>query len=91
LAMYSYLINGSIKGSVVRESQLEFLESDPENPDALYSTNITEEYIDLLKRDISDYDESLKNGTWIDRPCNAKLYGSASVCEHCALAEQIYK
>lgn len=91
LAMYSYLVHGVEKGSMVRESQLEFLEADPSGKDALYNTTVTEEQIDLLKRDIADYDESLKNGTWIDRPCNAKLYGSASVCEHCALAEQIYK
>lgn len=90
LAMYSYLINGVEANSLVRESQLEFLEADPLNKDALYNTTITEEHIDLLKRDIADYDESLKDGTWIDRECKFKSYGSDTECPNCKRA-LIYK
>lgn len=87
LAMYSYLLNGQ----KVINSKLLFLEEDPKDKNAVYSTYIGDEEIDLLIRDIKDYDEALKSGTWVTRECNFKPYGSDNTeCEYCALAK-IYK
>jgi DNA helicase-2/ATP-dependent DNA helicase PcrA len=91
LAMYSYLIEESRKQKInVQESVLEFLEAknDKEN---FYNTTIDKEQIDLLIKDIKDYDNLVKTGEWIDRPCNFKSYGKANAeCEYCKMAE-IYK
>ena len=91
LAMYSYLLseNSKWKKDVV-ESTLEFLEA--KNPeDAFYRTYIDREKIEMLVRDITDYDNMLKTGTWVSRPCNFKSYGKANaVCEYCQIAK-IYK
>jgi DNA helicase-2/ATP-dependent DNA helicase PcrA len=92
LAMYSYLIYGAEKGKVVNESRLLFLEAEKSDKNALYSTTVTEEEIDLLVRDIADYKKSIESGEWINRPCNFKSYGTgSSECEHCALAKRVYK
>ncbi len=90
LAMYSYLIHGVEGGSRVVESQLEFLEVDPINKDAIYNTNITDEQIDLLKKDIADYDELLRTGGWVERECHFQSYGSNKECPNCKRA-LIYK
>jgi hypothetical protein len=57
----------------------------------IYATRVGEEQIDLLVRDIADYDKLLKSGEWTERPCNAKQYGGGDECEHCKLAREIYK
>ena len=57
----------------------------------IYATRIGDEQIDLLVRDITDYDRLLKSGEWTERPCNAKQYGAADECEQCKLAREIYK
>lgn len=90
LAMYSYLIAGSEKGKNVAMSRLLFLESAKGDKNALYSTHISTEQIDLLLRDIKDYDALLKNGEWVNRPCNYNAYGKHTECEYCKMAE-IYK
>ncbi len=91
LAMYSYLLTQNKKWKVdVRESQLEFVESKKEG-EMFYKTVIGQEEIDLIVRDIADYDELLKTGEWAGRPCNFNSYGKAdAVCEYCHMAE-IYK
>lgn len=89
LAMYSYLLKESRKQEV-RESRLEFMEAknDKEN---FYSAFINDEKIDLLIKDIRDYDNLIRGGAWFDRPCNFKSYGKAGAeCEYCKMAE-IYK
>ncbi len=91
LAMYSYLIEGAEKGQKVNESKLLFLEADKGDKNALYSTTVGQEEIDLLIRDIDDYQKLLVSGEWINRPCNYKPFGTNnSECEHCALAKKIY-
>lgn len=91
LAMYSYLIHESRKGKAeVSESVLEFLEARNEK-EKFYRTFINEEKINLLRKDIKDYDMLVKNGEWFERPCNFKSYGRANaICEYCQRAE-IYK
>lgn len=87
LAMYSYLLTGQ----KVSHSRLLFLEEDAKDKNAVYTTHISDEEIDLLVRDIREYDEALKNGTWVTRECHFKLYGGDSTeCEYCKKAE-IYK
>ena len=83
LAMYSYLLEQSPKWKVyVRESRLEFLEA--KNPlEAFYDRLITRKEIDLLVQDIADYDNLVKNGEWINRPCNYNSYGKNTECEYC--------
>ncbi len=83
LAMYSYLIRGA-EDKTVTSSRLLFLEEDQKQKNALYSTRIEQEHIDLLVRDITDYQNLLESGEWLERPCNAKMYGSHKECEYCA-------
>lgn len=90
LAMYSYLIKQSPKWKVdVRESRLEFLEA-KNNTEAFYDTFINNEHIDLIIKDIFDYDQLVKSGEWTKRPCNYNSYGKDIECEYCKLAG-IYK
>jgi hypothetical protein len=87
LAMYSYLLSGEN----VTGSKLIFLEEDSKNKNAVYMTRISEEEIELLLRDIRDYDQMLSSGTWITRECLFKPYGSGDPdCPFCKKAE-IYK
>ena len=90
LAMYSYLINGSQNIDKVNESCLEFLEAKQDDKNKIYRTTITNEQIDLLVNDISEYSNSLKDGSWVNRNCKYKSYGTNSTCPYCAQAK-IYK
>ncbi len=91
LAMYSYLIELAERNTSVETSKLYFLEADEKDKNRIYQTHITSEHIELLKRDIADYDQLLKSGEWLDRPCNFKPYGTGNQeCEHCALAKRVY-
>ena len=90
LAMYSYLINGDEKNKNVSESRLLFLEEDFKNKNSLYATHITAEEIDLLVKDISDYDNLIKNGEWVNLECHYNSYGKNTECEYCKRAK-IYK
>lgn len=87
LAMYSYLIRGAEKGNTVTSSRLLFVEADKKEKNALYETRISEEQIDLLVRDIKEYDEQLKIGEWINRECHHKGYGDNIDCEYCKMAK----
>ena len=51
---------------------------------------ITPDQTKLLLADIADYDELVKSGEWLNRPCNFNSYGKATVCEYCKMAE-VYK
>lgn len=86
LAMYSYLIHGAEEGTEVAESQLEFVEKE----NSIYKTKITDEEIDLLVRDIREYDDALKSGEWTERECQFEGYGKKVDCPHCKRAE-IYR
>jgi DNA helicase-2/ATP-dependent DNA helicase PcrA len=88
LAMYSYLIRGS-EGNDVTESRLLFLEEDLKQRNALYRTHVNGEQIELLIRDITDYQELLVSGEWMNRPCYAKPYGKSTECEYCARINKI--
>jgi RecB family exonuclease len=90
LAIYSYLIGQSPKWKVyVGESRLEFLEA-KKNAEIFYNTVINEGQIDMIVKDITDYDNLLKTGEWVNRPCNYNSYGKNTECEYCKMAE-IYK
>lgn len=90
LAMYSFLLKESRKQKInIEESRLEFLEAKNEK-DRFYSTVIGEEKIELLIKDIKNYDQLVKTGEWINRPCNYNSYGKNTECEYCKMAE-IYK
>ena len=91
LAMYSYLLSQNPKWKKdVRESRLEFVES-KDSKENFYNTVVQPEQIRLLVQDIADYDELVKSGKWLERPCNFKSYGKANaVCEYCRKAE-IYR
>ncbi|MFA6324768.1 MAG: ATP-dependent DNA helicase [Candidatus Paceibacterota bacterium] len=90
LAMYSYLISGGKNNKSVAESRFLFLEEDMKNKNSLYSTHIEKEQIDLLIKDIEDYDTLLKSGDWVNNKCNYKGYGKNTLCEYCKMAK-IYK
>ncbi|MES2315587.1 MAG: ATP-dependent DNA helicase [Patescibacteria group bacterium] len=85
LAMYSYLLENSIKAKV-QESRLEFLEA-RNSKESIYDRVITKDEIELLVKDIKDYDSLVKTGQWGERPCNYNSYGKNTECEYCALAE----
>ncbi|MFA6515393.1 MAG: ATP-dependent DNA helicase [Candidatus Paceibacterota bacterium] len=92
LVMYSYLLSGDRGDIKVTNSKLLFLESEPGDKNAFYQTRITTEQIDLLKRDIREYDEALSSGNWIERECHFKPYGSnVRECEYCKMWENIQK
>ncbi len=87
LAMYSYLIKQSPKWKMdVRESRLEFLEAKNEK-EGIYDKVITANEIDLLVKDIKDYDQLVKTGEWVERSCNYNSYGKNTECEYCKMAE----
>ena len=90
LAMYSYLIRGADKKDV-SILKLYFLEAKDGDKNMIYATSIGENEIDLLVRDIKDYDQALKSGDWVNRPCYAKTYGKGDECEYCKLAKEVYK
>ena len=91
LAMYSYLLAGEEGPREVAESRLLFLEENLKNKNSFYSTKINQEEIDLLIKDIKDYDEALKNGNWADISCNYKGYGQNSDCPYCVLKSQLLR
>lgn len=92
LAMYSYLVAGAEKGKGVNASRLLFLEAGENDKNALYSTYVDVEKIDLLKRDIGDYVRNLESGEWVNNTCNYKPWGSSrDECEYCELAKRITK
>jgi len=88
LAMYSYLLNKNQKWNKnVVESKLEFLEA-KNGKDAFYKCQIDKEQIDLLVRDITDYESLISKGEWVDRPCHFKSYGKANtICEYCKMSK----
>lgn len=89
LAMYSYLIKQSSKWKVeVSESRLEFVEAKNQT-ETFYNTFISNEQIDLVVKDIKDYDHLIKTGEWVNRPCNYNSYGKNTECEYCRMS-QIY-
>ncbi len=89
LAMYSYLVNGFSRGStVVAESRLIFLEAKKGDKNAVQSRRIGSEEIELIRKDIEDYDTSVKTGQWVNRACHAKSYGQDTECEYCAMAKR---
>lgn len=91
LSMYSYLLKGESKENKVSNSRLLFLEAESSDKNAMYQTTITDEQIDLLKKDIKEYDESLSGGDWTNRVCNFKPYGSGSMeCEYCKMAKRLF-
>jgi hypothetical protein len=85
--MYSYLVAGAEKGKTVSLSRLFYLEAPKDDKNVFYSTHITGEQINLLIKDIRDYDELLKSGNWVSRPCNYNSYGKNTECEYCKMAK----
>jgi DNA helicase-2/ATP-dependent DNA helicase PcrA len=87
LVMYAYLIKQNPKWKVdVRESRLEFLEA-KNKKEALYDHVISGDEVNLLIKDISDYDKFIKNGEWLNRPCDYNSYGKNTTCEYCKMSE----
>jgi len=83
LAMYSYLIQGSDKGAIISQSRLLFLEAESSDKNKIYSTFIDQEKIDLLKKDIKEYNDLLSSGEWVKNECHFKSYGKGDECEYC--------
>lgn len=91
LVMYAYLIDRSSGGNLhATESRLEFIEAKAGDKDAMYTTLITPDAISKLRRDISDFDQSILSGDWTDRPCQFKPWKGTDECDYCALAKKIY-
>ncbi len=88
LAMYTYLLQGTPKWNNVKvaESRLEFLEA--KNPkESIYSHAVTPEEIELLIKDIEDYDKLVKSGEWVARECHYNSYGKNTKCEYCEMSK----
>jgi DNA helicase-2/ATP-dependent DNA helicase PcrA len=90
LVMYSYLVSGAEKGKEVFATRLLYLEAPKGDKNSFYSTRISKEQINLLVKDIMDYNQLLKSGNWVTRPCHYNSYGKNTECEYCKMAE-IYK
>jgi DNA helicase-2/ATP-dependent DNA helicase PcrA len=92
LTMYSYLLESSDDNVRVLNSRLLFLEENKDDKNSIYQTEITKEQIDLLKRDIKNYDESLVSGSWVLNKCHFKSYGGKSHgCEYCKISKRLFK
>lgn len=92
LAMYSYLIYGADKGRIVNESRLIFVESESKDKNKIYSKKITQEEVDMLIKDIKDYQDEIISGSWVNRPCYENTYfQEGGKCTYCAKAEKIFK
>jgi DNA helicase II / ATP-dependent DNA helicase PcrA len=87
LAMYSYLLAHAGKGKYeVEKSRLYFVESDdPKN--TLYETVVSADHIDLLVKDIADFQDLLSSGEWTERECRHKAYPGEAECPYCAKAK----
>lgn len=91
LAMYSLLMKNGEKKEV-KQSTLQFIEDIETSKDAIYTTTVSDEEIDMLKKDIIDYDNMLKSGSWVNMPCNWKPYGSGvDKCPYCELSKQVFQ
>jgi ATP-dependent helicase/DNAse subunit B len=91
LSMYSYLLKGDKNDMNVANSKLLFLEAEIGDKNAFYQTKITDEQIDLLIKDIREYDQALSSGLWVNRVCNFKPFGSGAMeCEYCKLAKHLF-
>ena len=91
LSMYSYLLKGERDDIKVTNSRLLFLEAEIGDKNAMYQTRVTEEQIDLLKKDVREYDDALSSGSFIDRECNFKPFGTGSMeCKHCKMAKRLF-
>ncbi len=91
LAMYSYLIAGAEKGVEVAQSRLYFLEAEAKDKNRIYSTHITHDHVNLLKKDIADYQDLIESGKWTEQVCHFKPYGTGSTeCEYCKRAREVY-
>jgi len=86
LAMYSYLVNADKAEDNVSKSRLLFVEHIDEQNE-LYEAHIGEGEIDLLVKDIKDYQETIINGNWIENKCNFKPFGGNTECEYCKIAK----
>jgi len=87
LAMYSFLLSENPKWQAdVRESRLEFLEAKSPK-EAIYNRIITPEEVELLEKDIKDYDQFVKSGAWTERECHFNSYGKNVECSYCRLAK----
>lgn len=80
LTMYSYLF----KDKKVTNSKLLFLEDN-----ILYQTSISDEQVDLLKKDIKEYEDAVRDGSWIERECNFKPNSIVKECEYCKMWKTI--
>src|SRR3989338_8162982 len=82
LAMYSYLV-GSERKMKSLFARLEFLEG--KGSEDFYERVIGESDIELLRRDIKDYDEAMKSGEWVSRACRFNSYGKNVECTYCLI------
>jgi DNA helicase-2/ATP-dependent DNA helicase PcrA len=89
LAMYSYLLEHDKKPMKVSSSRLLFMEVETSDKDSLYETQITDEHINMLRKDIADFDGALDSGEWVARTCNTKTFGAQKECKYCALAKRV--
>ena len=69
-----------------RRRSFEFLEAKNQK-ESFYDISIDIEQIRLLIKDIKNYDDLVKGGDWIKRPCNYNSYGKNTECEYCKMAE----
>ncbi len=89
LTMYSYLIGHQRKVERVISSRLVFLESKDVSKDLMYETEIGDSEKQLLEKDISDYDQLLKTGDWVNAPCHFKVNTFERECPYCELRKRL--
>ena len=90
LAMYAYLLENTDKQSVA-QTRLLFLESEKNSKHKIYSTHIQRDTIDMLIDDITTYNTTLLDGSWVTRTCYHTPFGKdRKPCEYCARAKKLF-
>ncbi len=90
LSMYTYLLENTGKRRVeIEASRLYFVEE--QNVEKVcFETQVNEDHIELLKKDIGEYGELMESGKWTERSCDYKPHLGESECPYCKMAE-LYK
>jgi CRISPR/Cas system-associated exonuclease Cas4 (RecB family) len=89
LAMYGYLMHNSGSASTIF-TKLIFLEDFADGKNRTYGVSINNEHVDILVKDIKDYENSIINGDWVTASCSGDYFNKKEPCEYCKKFYKIF-